>query len=543
MQAFKLNSSVDACSRPATSNRKYSQSLQKLKRYTSQVGSAGQPQQTRATFPICMTKLRREKYDVRRSCSPGDDFDGSLEVAAGSEPSNGSSFNGSGGSDLSVSTFVEPIGEEGSPTDFLRKLFTAAQEEFVRARLRSEQLESIAQQVAEDAIAKKDIVTSEEAEASQTAGLLEKNREAERVAEEALLRAEDEFEVAEEVVSGAQTELGAALRAAQNWEEGESSEDEEGNLRGEEGQVDRSLHGASVSAWQAAYDQAGSELDLKEQVMVETKIQVQKCRALCTQYELEARVKEQAADVARIQSDAAEALVGDAMAAAEAAVARELEASQRLNDAEIALCKTEKLEAELEEAAAAVAAAKKKENIAAETAAALAAAQEVVVELVEKLDVQRGREVEVPLPPLPTAQAFDAPTEMPSTPEPKTETSKPTADASTSNSEGSTKENEPAAEPKAVFISEIEETPSRSDSSTSSTKSSTKKSSQFYAASYFSSADDSEFSPGAVLPNMVRAVKKQLPLWLGAVALVVVGYVPSWKLTRTSSEGPRISCT
>lgn len=447
--------------------------------------------------------------------------------------------------------------ETESPLEPLRALLRSAERALEKARGKSASLEADAQKIAERAFVLKDEATEAQERLSMALAKVEEAKTDELKAEESLLKAEEAFSLAEEAVVKAEGELrsgggkvlGEVLGEVVGNGSGEGLGEAEANLTGEAregrgengeekeeeveaqeaGQGEERGKSASLKALEFALESAQTELDGREKSLLAARTELQKISTLRKEYQQTATDLSEVAERKGNEASVADEAVAAAMASAEEAVAKEVEAIQKLNDATIALQEAEKKIADRlspeqeQEIVSANFFAEKAGKLAleaAETAAGLGESKEEREE--EEEDVGVGVVGGVKQDGLENAVIYLEETKAELTLEPLSATQAADVENTVTSSLGSTasqiretvivKEGEKESVEKPV--ADVDAT-----KETGSSKSTTKKSSRFFAASYFSSADDAEFSPLAGLQALVEKIKKHLPKIILALAL------------------------
>ncbi|CAM6097383.1 unnamed protein product [Calypogeia fissa] len=466
----------------------------------------------------------------------------------------------------------EEAGEE-SALDVLREILRVAQEDLESCRQNSERLEENAQKIAEEAIALKD--EAKEAEHLTHAAITK--------VEELLLeevRVAEEFEkataakgVAEELVKTAEAALEEALSkakaednaAAERAEVDGNQEEEQQDTQREDGQeqvefveakvevttertVDITLtpstdgdpssdpesvgekettvaktevtvegstaeeavaRAAALMKEAEALESARTFLRDSEALSERIEAELVRVRGEKVGYELEVERLGAAADKAKEIALTADEDVAVAMAEAEQAVALELEAAQRVGDAEFALQKAVSFaENAAQQAAAFVAMEAEKLALSVgrtveeieeelEQRSVEAEAEQSKEEGSEKVQVDEDVGVKVNGV-VETVHEEDAKPPM------SPEFAAALAEKNAKEIEAESKKTEPVTEPPVP-------------------KASKKRSSRFFSASYFSSEDGEEFSPGKAYARFVTTIKPQLAKVVIGVALLFAG--------------------
>lgn len=229
--------------------------------------------------------------------------------------------------------------------DNVRELLRSAEEVLENTRKKSEELEAEAQQKAEISFALTEAATlAEELEADVSAKVEELASE-EELARERLVKAEKAFEIAQFAFEEARTELNASPRELLDQESEEKGVVEESK---EEDPKDLDEKPESPLPWRKGYDESEDDLKEKEDEFLYVKSELERIgeakkglQQQLTELRIVARAK-------REKATKAEKQVASAMAAAEKAVRKELEASLRVTEAQLALERAERLACEPE---------------------------------------------------------------------------------------------------------------------------------------------------------------------------------------------------
>lgn len=490
----------------------------------------------------------------------------------------------------------EESSEKDSPVEVLRELLRAAEGALENARVRSAELEEDAQRVAEQAIAFSDTAAETEELANTALAAVEVVLAEESTAQESLEKAEISFSLAEddamqaeltlrrllieqgdiEVLGGRTVEeFVAELKeksssAAREQLRAERRDDGTGNGSVSEGAKETQLDSEvaeqderkrALSAAHVAFEGKAADLGRAVQDLDTVRSTLQELGERKVALQAKAAELAEKAHDAREKSLKADELVTQAMALAEKGVAREVEASHRVNDAQIALQRAEKLATDVEQAAAAKAAAEKAEMLAlevAEAAAALAAAaktEDIGDEEGIKRAVQLMQEAKDELPSVSAPQEADGAAELQPAPAGDlraqvTEELQRQAqilhaakkvDAESEVHVAAKGEEEKLATAKKPDVAKEKEMDKIIPG-----KSSTKKSSRFYPASYFSSEDGPEFQPKSDVRQLWASVKTNLPKVL-LIAVVLLGsayalnaYMARKALLQAPDMGPTV---
>ncbi|KAG0622480.1 hypothetical protein M758_3G100400 [Ceratodon purpureus] len=455
--------------------------------------------------------------------------------------------------------------EDGdNPTvSILRDLLRVAKEQLEVARAHSTTVELKAQQYAEKALALHDQATSagETAEAAWASiqSIVEKETKAEEnvatagatvlEAQEKFTRAEKAFQVARWKLEPPGTSLddlsleipetflqqddvesvddrangGASLETSEAEPSGDSKvESSEGDDNPPEESISKSKAAKEAGARKEYQLMESARVNFSDSEAALAQCEAELAQIQVTKMELqkEALRRSELSQAAKEAAALADEDVASAMILAEEAVALEVEAAQRVSDAEIAL---RKAEASAEEAAkAAVLAAAGTEKLANQVAESVSGTS---------VTSEPGKdEEESIIPEKPEEELAEASDQMVDT-EPKIPVSNPESVLETPpDSDKSDKLLEPDQHVLNHVDPEQEETktpqakrPENTTKESPTPKSSTKKSSRFFSASYFSSGDEAEFSPSMVFSNLASALKKQLVNVTVGIALLIAG--------------------
>eukprot|EP00850_Spirogloea_muscicola_P004565 SM000019S05109 [mRNA] locus=s19:978602:987779:+ [translate_table: standard] len=431
-------------------------------------------------------------------------------------------------------------GSSGSPLDKLKELLKSAQEGLEQARAYSEQLENNAQQVAEKAIALRDEAAEAESEADAAMAKVEEVLADETTAEENVMLAQEAYNFADENLKTAQAALealppsGADIaysKESSNYRAAKSLDEDSGLEAALE--MTEPLDAGGAAAAKQAVELAAEELSIQAENLAFAKEELQNVRSFKLDLQKEAMELSEAAKSAQERASAADEHVAQAMALAEKAVAREVEASQRVSDSEIAIKKAEKLAEDVAQAVAALAEAEKAERQSLETAEAAAqqavdAQQEIggmakTKELPQKDNGKPGSalslEEEEALKPVSFPQVAAEALSKVVKEEIKQPLEQPTGDSGPSNTlqEGDDEKTNGALDAKAKKAEAPKEP------APAGQKSSTKRSSRYMSSSYFSVDDGGEFSPTVEPPAIISAIRKNLPKILLTITFILAG--------------------
>ncbi|OMP00436.1 hypothetical protein COLO4_12675 [Corchorus olitorius] len=415
-----------------------------------------------------------------------------VEFAEGSDESaSGTVSNDLGEEERNVSNEVE------APTvDELRELLQKAMKELEVARLNSRMFEEKAQNISEAAIALKDEAANAWDEVNGTLDMIQDIVNDEFVAKEAVQKATMALSLAE-------ARLQVAVDSFESFKEENDSPDSSG-----ESDVEIDVRKDNV-ALLAAQD----EIRECSEKLANCEAELRQLQSKKEELQKEVDRLNEVAEKAQMDALKAEEDVANIMLLAEQAVAFELEATQRVNDAEIALQKAEK----------------SLSNLTVDTADASQGqglGEEIVVEedrISGDVILERERDALIngdtvvgePTPDIVSDKAVKSSEDL-----------KSFGDLSDHENGllgiDSTKEAEVEAEKSKNVQTKKPETQkdlTRESSPPTTPKSSLNKSSRFFSASFFSfTVDGAEFTPASVVQGLVQSARKQIPkLVVGAL--------------------------
>lgn len=402
-------------------------------------------------------------------------------------------------SDESGSAVAEQGEESEEPSlEELREILHKAVRDLEVARLNSTMFEEKAQKISETAIALQDEATNARNEVDTILDAVQKIVNEESIAKEALQKATMALSFAE-----------ARLRVS----------------------ATESVDGSEVSGPE-------SDVEEDEKALLAAREEIQSCMGSLASCEAELmRVQDKKEELQRevdrlnevaerVQLNAlkAEEEVANIMLLAEQAVAFELEASQRVNDAEIALQKAEKSLSNSE-----VVIAEPSKGQVLNTGDGIAKEERVVRDVYEDVVFESDLDVMLDgdssaVKPLPNnlPEKFSNGFEEPKTSEylSEGENGKLGLDA-LKEAEAESERSKNIAQSKAL------ETPKDlKGDSPPSPKALLKKSSRFFSASFFSSTEDgSEFTPGSIFQSIMETVRNEGPKVIFGLVLAGAGYV------------------
>nr|BAJ87826.1 predicted protein [Hordeum vulgare subsp. vulgare] len=416
---------------------------------------------------------------LRRRCQGNDSLayvDGPLEGTKGSSSSAAEAVDDAAGSDgderaRSAAAAVD--------VDGLRDLLQKARKELDVARLNSTMFEGKAQRISESAIALKDRADSAQTEVSSAVATVQEIISKEDDAKEAVRKATMALSMAE-----ARLQLAAEALDAK---------------RGSVGQLEVSLDDVEEEALASAQEEIkGCQASL-------SKCEEELGRIQGKKMELQKEVDRltELAERALLDASKAEEDVSNIMVLAEQAVALEMEAAKRANDAELALQKAEKaVESVVELVPAADGHMSDEEDDLSDVYDYSGDGMLDISERDEVSDVER------------LMQIGDLAAEGIEPLEPSNEM--PIEERTDKLLVEPQKEAEPdVVKPKQGKKQDTE----RKESS----KSSLKRSSRFFSASFFSSKSDGEFTPTSVFRGLMISARKQAPALVAGILLIGAG--------------------
>ena len=437
----------------------------------------------------CRSNLSGSLCRFRTTCQPNDSLafiNGSNRNAEVEESSSGESEN-SANSDVESSGSVEEEKDgDAYKLEDLRELLQKALKELEVARLNSTMFEEKAQRISELAIALKDEAENARNDVISTVSTIQDIIVEEAIAKEAVQKATMALSMAE-------TRLQLSIEAVESRKE--AQELAESSLQSD-GEDDLLSAQEEIKECKASLERFEAELRRIQAKKAELQKEVDRLREIAEKAQLDALKAEE--DVANI------------MLLAEQAVAYELEATQRVNDAELALQKAEKAVLSIDAADQQVPSSQ--EQIVNEESTG---AEEVTFGDGEDATIGKNEEVLV-------SDNLLA------------------ADIVGQNGEGSSlfddmhdqengklsfeKEEEVEADKSNNVYQkkkqDIQQKEFTKDSPLTAPKALLKKSSRFFSASFFSSNEDEEFTPSSVFHELITSARKQAPkLVLGALLI------------------------
>ncbi|KAG8391802.1 hypothetical protein BUALT_Bualt01G0224800 [Buddleja alternifolia] len=396
------------------------------------------------------------------------------------------------GSNASKERSGEKEGVEAPGLDELRELLQKALKDLEVARLNSTMFEEKAQRISEAAIALKDEAANALDDVNNALGGIKEILNEEAIAKEGVQKATMALSLAE---ARLQVYVDSVKTAKEN--NGSPTTYKESSSEYQSGGEESSEEEALLEAQQ----------DIKEcqDHLVNCEAELRRVQSRKEEFQKEVDRLSAVAQQAQVNASKAEEDVANIMLLAEQAVSYELEAAQRVDDAEIALQRAEK-------------------NLALFSSDAVDSAVEVTIaeelsqgssnDALEK-DWELPADVAEVLEPLPDGQL-----EEPSLSDVSDkENGKLSAELS--------KETEADAEKLRTIQSkvlEMQKESTKEGSASNAPKASVKKSSRFFSASFFSfAADEEEFTPASVFRGLVESARKQLPKLVFGSLLVGAG--------------------
>ncbi|KAL5859759.1 hypothetical protein ACOSQ4_001055 [Xanthoceras sorbifolium] len=466
--------------------------------YKRNIGSALQGSYSNKSLFCSFDDVLKVSRGVKSLCQGNDSLayiDGNGRnvefVESGDESSRGGCTDGAESNGLGEEQKEAKQDVEAPSLDELRELVLKASKELEAARLNSTMFEEKAQRISEAAIASKDEAANAWNDVNTTLDMIQEIVHEEYVAKEAVQKATMALSLAE-----------ARLQVALESLQVAKGEDDftESSRESDTGSVDREDDGVLLAA---------------ENEIRECKANLENCEAELRRLqskkeELQKEVDRlnEVAEKAQMNALEAEEDVANIMLLAEQAVAFELEATQRVNDAEIALQKAEKL---LSNSYADIS----------ETTKGYASSDEAAVE--EKMGtsddtgIERERDMSIKGDYLVTESSIDILSDKTNQEAEELSQSDEMSDRENGKpSVDSPKEAEVEAEKMKTVIQtkkqESQKDLMRESSPLTSPKALLKKSSRFFSASFFSFAvDGTEFTPASVFQGLIEYARKQLP--------------------------------
>ena len=402
---------------------------------------------------------------------------------------------------------AEAVETDALTVDELRELLQKAMTELEVARLNSTMFEEKAQKISEAAIALQDEAAHAWNDVNSALDSVQQIVNEEYAAKEAVQKATMALSLAEARLQVAIE----SLELAKGNDSPETSTESEGEIDGKEKQEVLLVAQEDIKECCANLETCDAELKRLQSKKEELQKEVDRLNELAEKAQLNALKAEE--DVANI------------MLLAEQAVAFELEAAQRVSDAEIILQRVEK---SISNSFVDTLETTQVSNIIEEVAnednkAVLEISGDIAVEIDRDLPLSGDSLVIKSFPgSFSDSEDSDQPYDLSDS-----ENGKLNSD--------SLKEVESGAEKSILSQAKKQETQkdlTREGSSLNSPKALLKKSSRFFSASFFSfSADGEEFTPALVFQGLLDSTKKQLPKLIVGVVLLGAGYAPTYSLS------------
>lgn len=453
--------------------------------------------------PKCTVCLLKTSRGVKVTCQGNDSIayiDGNGRDVEFIESS--SVENSSGETNLGTSDEGEEAEVENPSLDELKKVLQKALKELESAQLNSNMFEEKAQRISEAAIALKDEASKAQDNVDSTLLAIEKIENEEIAAKEAVQRATM-------ALSSSEAQLSVALDALKVAKETKVYPE---TYESEEEKLDPSVEEEAVAVAQE---------DTRE-----CRVTLANCQAALIQLQNRKDTLLKQIDILKdlaekAQTDAlkAEEEVANIMLLAEEAVAFELEATKRVNDAEIALQKVEK--------ALSISPIDNSEISVSQnmlSSQGLPASDEPISDDSVEIIAERYSDALVEG----TLIGEEVPDSQLNTPSQMFEESKLSDDSDNENGKPSVtaKETDHDAEKTKNQTKKAEtQKDLTKDTSPVNSSKSLKKSSRFFPASFFSSADDdAEFTPASFFEWLMDSTRMQIPKLVLGVMLVGAGY-------------------
>lgn len=385
-------------------------------------------------------------------------------------------------------------GMETPSLDELRELLQKALKDLEIARHNSSMFEEKAQRISEAAIASKDEATNAWSDVNNALSNIQEIINEEAIAKEGVQKATLALSLADARLQVFVSSL-KIVKENNGFPKASKESNSENESVGQELSEEEALLAAQQDIQECQDHLANCEAELRRVQNKKDELQKEVDRL------------NQVAEQAQINASKADEEVANIMLLAEQAVANELEAAQRVDDAEIALQRAEK-------------------NLALVSVDSVVSAVEgtVFVEVPEggSADGDVNKDLDAPLEAAEVLETLpDSQLEEPSlSDESDKESGKVSVDLS--NDTESDAEKLKTIQSK---VQEMQKESTREGSPFSTPKALLKKSSRFFPASFFSfSADEEEFTPGSVFRGLVESARKQLPKLVFGSLLVGAGY-------------------
>lgn len=402
-------------------------------------------------------------------------------------------------------------GEEGEvPTlEELRELLQKALNDLEAARVNSTMFEGQAQKISEAAIALKDEAESAQGDVNNALNSIQETITEETVAKEAILKATTALSLAEAKLQVAVD----SLRAAK--ERNGPQETSIDNLSDESGREELNTCEKEEEALLAAQEDIRECQDNLKNCEAELKRLQDKKEELQKEVDRLNVVAEQA----QLNALKAEEDVAKIMLLAEQAVAFELEAAQRVNDAEIALQRAEK---NLATSPVDIPDAMVPQN--GSSSQDLLLADEAVVEEVSEGTIdsigEQGKEMAIAGSAVVTETLQDA---QFNTYSQRSEEVNSSDESDDDNVMRDIEADVDKSKSALLKKQEVQWESTKDSSAVNAPKTLLKKSSRFFSASFFSFAADEEFTPASVFHGLLEFARKQFPKLVVGSLLVAAG--------------------
>ncbi|KAL8139188.1 hypothetical protein V2J09_005189 [Rumex salicifolius] len=444
-----------------------------------------------------------------RSMNPHEDMEKEV-TEEGSSEFESSGSGGQGGNET----------KEVPDLDDLRELLQKARRDLEVAHLNSNMFEEKAQKISEIAIAMKDEAISARNDVVATVGMIEEAVNDEVVAKEI-------FQKATMALSLAEARLQVALEAL---EEAKLRYVPPTNLEGSdlESEMDEAQASNILKQEEAALLLAQEEIKGCKATLENSEAELVRLQSRKEELQKEVDRLNEVAEQAQINALKADEDVANIMLLAEQAVAFELEAAQRVNDAEIALQREEKaLATSMVEAS----------DIPIQQNLAPSLDKEVVDDEVETQLDSSGNVVEIEKDLMIEKPISDSYNELSSQGLDKSNLSD-NEKVGIDSAKDIDVEVENLKSSVQAKKQEVQKDTARDSSTVSAPKASLKKSSRFFPASFFSyDAEEAEFTPASMFYNLISFAKKQMPKLI--VVLLLLGAGVTYYTNRTS-KGPQL---
>ncbi|KAH7848951.1 hypothetical protein Vadar_010719 [Vaccinium darrowii] len=407
----------------------------------------------------------------------------------------------------------------GPTLDELREMLQMALKELEAARLNSTMFEEKAQRISEAAISLKDEAANAQDNVDSTLNAIQDIVNEETVAKEAVQKATMALSSAEARLQVAVVSLEAAKGRNSHLKASRES-DSEDDIGGEE----------------------SNSLGKEEEIFLVAQDDVRDCRATLENHEEELRLLQnrkeelqkevdrlnEVADKVQRNALKAEEDVANVMLLAEQAVAFELEAAQRVNDAEIAFQRAEKalslshiedMETMVEQnGSSSQGQALGKEELVEEVKVSQGESGDTVVDMEGDAPIEGAH---LNIEPLPSSQ-FDGPGHSFEEPSLSSHSDQENGRVSSESPRGTEIDLEKSKNVTQTKRQELQKDLTKDSSPFNAPKAFLKKSSRFFSASFFSS-EGSEFAPSAIFRELMETARNQLPKLVVGSLLIGVG--------------------